>query len=349
MKNKSTEPLELAHYINRFLFEYAPSHLTNSDNTLDSYGTALTLYIGYLEAQRGITPDRFSQDCFDQQHIEGWLEWLSVERKCGASTCNNRLSAIRAFTRYLSSRDIKYLPLNTGAMAVPYRKAVKKKVSGLSRDAVKTILAEPDTHSRTGLRDMTLMIVLYATAARINELLSLKIGDIYFNSQKPYAVITGKGGKIRTLYLLPKAVSFLELYIKKYHGGTPGKEDYLFFSPINGKGCKLSQQAVFKLLRKYAASAHEKCGDVPLDLHAHQFRHAKATHWLEDGMNIVQISFLLGHSSVETTMAYLDITTEQEMKALETIEGEKNQNVSPKWNPQKDTLSDLCGLRKLKQ
>lgn len=66
-------------------------------------------------------------------------------------------------------------------------------------------------------------------------------------------------------------------------------------------------------------------------------------------MNIVQISFLLGHSSVETTMAYLDITTEQEMKALETIEGEKNQNVSPKWNPQKDTLSDLCGLRKLKQ
>ena len=66
-------------------------------------------------------------------------------------------------------------------------------------------------------------------------------------------------------------------------------------------------------------------------------------------MNIVQISFLLGHSSVETTMAYLDITTEQEMKALETIEGEKNQNVSPKWNPKKDTLSDLCGLRKLKQ
>ena len=65
MKNKSTEPLELAHYINRFLSEYAPSHLTNSDNTLDSYGTALTLYIGYLEAQRGITPDRFSQDCFD--------------------------------------------------------------------------------------------------------------------------------------------------------------------------------------------------------------------------------------------------------------------------------------------
>jgi len=61
MKNKTAEPLELAHYINKFLSEYAPSHLTNSDNTLDSYGTALTLYMGYLETQRGITPDKFSR------------------------------------------------------------------------------------------------------------------------------------------------------------------------------------------------------------------------------------------------------------------------------------------------
>ena len=86
MKNKTAEPLELAHYINKFLSEYAPSHLTNSDNTLDSYGTALTLYMGYLETQRGITPDKFSPECFDQQHIEGWLEWLSGERKCGAGS-----------------------------------------------------------------------------------------------------------------------------------------------------------------------------------------------------------------------------------------------------------------------
>lgn len=127
------------------------------------------------------------------------------------------------------------------------------------------------------------------------------------------------------------------------------KEDYLFFSPISGKGSKLSQQAVFKLLRKYAASAHEKCGDVPLDLHAHQFRHAKATHWLEDGMNIVQISFLLGHSSVETTMVYLDITTEQEMKALETIEGEKIRMCRQNRILKKILFLNLCGLRKLKQ
>lgn len=179
--------------------------------------------------------------------------------------------------------------------------------------------------------------------------MSIKIKDIYINAAKPYIIITGKRQKIRTLYLLPKAVGFLQLYIGRFHGDSPGKDDYLFYSSIRGKDNKLSQQAVHKLLHKYAELAHKKCDDVPLDLHAHQFRHAKATHWLEDGMNIVQISFLLGHSSVETTMVYLDITTEQEMKALATLEDEKNQNVSAKWNPEKDTLSDICGLRKLKK
>lgn len=71
--------------------------------------------------------------------------------------------------------------------------------------------------------------------------------------------------------------------------------------------------------------------DVPLNLHAHQFRHAKASHWLENGMNIAQISYLLGHECIQATMAYLDITTEQEEKALETLENESQKNMAKKW------------------
>ncbi len=69
------------------------------------------------------------------------------------------------------------------------------------------------------------------------------------------------------------------------------------------------------------------CDEVPMDLHAHQLRHAKASHWLEDGMNIVQISFLLGHEQLQTTMVYLDITIEQELKALATLEDENDKKV----------------------
>ncbi len=60
------------------------------------------------------------------------------------------------------------------------------------------------------------------------------------------------------------------------------------------------------------------------------FGHAKASHWLEDGMNIVQISFLLGHEQLQTTMAYLDITTDEKAKGLATLEDENDKKVSPK-------------------
>ena len=90
------------------------------------------------------------------------------------------------------------------------------------------------------------------------------------------------------------------------------------------------------------------CDDVPLDLHAHQLRHAKASHWLEDGMNIVQISFLLGHEQLQTTMVYIDITTEQELKALTTLEDENDKKVSKKWK-KKGGLAEFCGVKSMKK
>lgn len=99
------------------------------------------------------------------------------------------------------------------------------------------------------------------------------------------------------------------------------------------------------MLKKYAVRANKICSDVPLGLHAHQFRHAKASHWLEDGMNIVQISFLLGHEQLQTTMVYLDITTEEKAKALATLEDETSKKVSPKWRKSDGSLVDFCGLK----
>ena len=89
-----------------------------------------------------------------------------------------------------------------------------------------------------------------------------------------------------------------------------------------GKYVKLTEPAIDKRIKIYAADAHKRCLEVPLATHAHQFRHAKATHWLEDGMNIIQIRFLLGHASLNTTMRYLDITTDDKRQALATLENE---------------------------
>lgn len=98
------------------------------------------------------------------------------------------------------------------------------------------------------------------------------------------------------------------------------------------------------MLKKYAKKAHTECTDVPLELHAHQLRHAKASHWLEDGMNIVQISFLLGHEHIQTTMVYLHITTEDEAKALATLEGDNESKTEKKWKKPDGSLRGFCGL-----
>lgn len=347
MAKIDSRALEVSKYINSFLQDYAPSHLTNSEHTIRAYDTTLTLYIGFLEI-RGVKSSAFSAKSFERPIIEDWLKWLSEERGCSAETCNNRLASLRAFIKYLSSRDIKFLYLLNDARAIPLRTTSKRKVSGLSKGAVKTLLSLPDLCTKAGVRDETLMIVLYGTAARLDEVLSMKIKDLHLECSKPHVTVRGKGDVIRTLYLLPKAVDHLKNYLGVYHNNEPNPESYVFFSRNTGEASKLSQAAVRKMLKKYAEAAHMIDPDVPLDLHAHQFRHARASHWLEEGMNIVQISRLLGHAHLQTTMIYLDITTEQEALALATLEDETAKNAVRKWNPEKDTLSALCGLRKLR-
>jgi site-specific recombinase XerD len=110
----------------------------------------------------------------------------------------------------------------------------------------------------------------------------------------------------------------------------------------------MSQAAVNKQLRKHAAAAHVNCSEVPLDIHAHQLRHAKASHWLEDGMNVVQISALLGHAQLEATMIYLDISMEQKIEALAALEDERDKSMPKKWKASKQSLASLCGVRSLK-
>ena len=341
---RNNEAVKLSRYISDYLYDYAPHMLTNSEHTIKSYRDALTLYIKFLE-EEGTTPSDFSKSCFERPQIEKWIRWLKETRGCSPNTCNVRLASIRVFLEYVASRDVGLIYLSQEAKLIKRLKCARKKVSGLTRDAVAAMLAAPDTATGIGKRDLVFMILLYATAARLDEILSIKIKQLHITgTKKPYVNIIGKGQKTRTLYLLPKAVSHLKKYINEVHGTQPDPEAYLFYSRVGGKYGKLTSPALDKRLKKYAKSAHAQCPDVPLSIHAHQFRHGKASHWIEDGINVLQVSFLLGHAQLETTMVYVDITTEEKAKALATLESENDKSVSKKWKKQDGTLSEFCGL-----
>ncbi|MDO4978452.1 MAG: tyrosine-type recombinase/integrase [Eubacteriales bacterium] len=345
MKKANKEACELAGYIYSFLNDYAPNQRTSSNHTLKSYSIALTLYIGFLEEVKQVTPDKLTAEYFGQPVMEEWLNWLRDVRECSPQTCNIRLASIRVFLTYLASRDVKYLHLSNNASHIKARKTMKKHVEGMSRNAVKVITEQPDPATKTGRRDLTFMVLLYATAARMDEMLDMKVSQLHLSADRPYVTLIGKGRKTRNIYLLPKAVAHVQRYLKDFHGSNPNDDDFLFYSRNTGKTGKLSQTAIDKMLKKHAKAARKKCSDVPEKLHAHQFRHAKASHWLEDGMNIVQISFLLGHADVKTTMVYLDITTEAELKAMATLDDEEDKKIPKKWKADCNKLSAFCGLK----
>jgi len=333
----------LARHISTFLNDYVPSQKSESANTLKAYQDSIGLYLQFLD-EKGTTPRNLDAGCFGRDRIEEWLGWLRTERNNQPDTRNNRLASIRTFLKYLGHKEARFLYLYQEATEIERFKTLKKKVEGLSRPAVKALLDIPDQTTRMGRRDLVLILLVYSTAARIDEILSMKVSQLHLETAKPYASIIGKGNKVRTLYLLPRAVAHLKKYLLEFHGQNPVPEAYVFYSRNTGIYGKLTAAAADKMLKKHAKKAHETCTDVPLKLHAHQLRHAKASHWLEDGMNIVQISFLLGHEQLQTSMVYLDITTEDEAKALATLEGDEDSKVERKWKKSDGSLCEFCGL-----
>jgi site-specific recombinase XerD len=342
------ESVAIAKYISTFLNDYMPSQKTKSVYTMKSYGDAITLFIGFLETEKGGGERNLCGECFNANNIESWLVWLRDKRGNSPETCNTRLASLRAFVKYLGRQEVKYLYLSQAASQIDRQKTVASKVAGMSKKAVQALLDAPDASTKAGRRDIALMVAMYGTAARINEILSLKIEHLHLNEKKPCITVIGKGDKIRTLYLLPKTVAHLRAYLTDAHGGNPLPDSFVFYSRNKGPSGQMCQNAVNKQLKKHGLAARAVCKEVPENIHAHQLRHAKASHWLEDGMNIVQISFLLGHAQLETTMVYLDITTEQEAEALATLEDENDKSVPKRWKVSGKSLADICGVRQLK-
>ena len=342
---KKTEAVVISRNIARFLNQYVPEQKTHSPHTRKGFEDTLGLYLDFLESS-GVPPTQLKAEHFSVEMIEKWLKTLIEERGNKPETRNIRLSQLREFLKFLGREEPGFVYLYVEAKQIPRLRETKRKVEGMSREAVRTLLEMPNQWTKTGRRDTVLMTIMYSVAARVDEILSLKINDLELDDSKPYLRLRGKGNKLRTLYLLPQPVMLLKSYLKEFHGEHPEQDAYVFYSRNTGKYGKMTASAIDKMLKKYARAAQDSCSKVPIGLHAHQLRHAKATHWLEDGMNIVQISFLLGHEQIETTMKYLDITIQDEMKALATLTSETTVEEEKKWKKDPETLRELCGLKR---
>ncbi|WP_175549954.1 tyrosine-type recombinase/integrase [Mariniphaga anaerophila] len=338
---------DLARYTYDWINIHIPSLKTSSCHTERSYRLSLSLYGRFLESNKGITPFNLNGECFSVEKLNEWRTWLKQERGVCNGTCNNRMAAIKSLLEYIGGRNPAYSYLYIRASEhIHSLREPKRKVNGMSRNAVQAVFAVPDTTTRIGLRDLVLMMLSYGVAARIDEILSLKVLDIHLEAKEPFVILHGKGGRIRSIYLQKRLVEWLERYLKLFHKTNPKQDDFLFYSPCHGTRGKLTQPAISKRLKLYAKKAHERCKEVPLDLHSHLWRHSMACHWREDNINIVEIKELMGHSSLQSTMIYQDVTEEQKKAAIETLEDTVTKSMRKKWKlPENKGLAALFGMK----
>ena len=163
-------------------------------------------------------------------------------------------------------------------MAIPVKKTVRKSIKSLEKESVALILRQPDTSTLRGRRDATMLCFLYDTAARVQEICDLKIGDV--RSEHPASVrILGKGRKIRTIPLLPTTANNLKQYLSEIRMLTPEKSHYPLFT--NRDGETLTRAGMTYILNKYVKSASSIDNSIPTHISLHILRHTKAMHIYE--------------------------------------------------------------------
>lgn len=336
--------------IHNFLLITLPKERKCSKSTIRSYKKSLELLLDFTKEKTGKPLINLAFEDIDRNVLAAFLDHLESERNCSVSTRNQRLHCIRSFFRYAAQEDISNVCHFNEIDKVKKAKQHRILVEHMSETAVQAILAQPDTTTHIGKRDAFMMLLLYRTGIRVQELVDIRLKDIRLGNH-PSLTICGKGSKIRSIPLRPDTVKHLRHYIEFFHAeGSMYSDDYLFFTVRNGSRKRMTEDNVRSLVRKYGISARENCLEVPENVHPHLFRHSLAMSLYQNGVDLSLISQWLGHSCVETTLIYAHADTEMKRQAIEKAVPEGSElkhflNAERYVVDDEDLLKQLCGLK----
>lgn len=168
----------------------------------------------------------------------------------------------------------------------------------LTRDEARRLLAQPNRRYPTGLRNYTMMAVMYRAGLRVSEVLALQ--PVHIDNRRLHIrVVDGKGGKDRTVPVEPWLIDAVQTW-QKVRAGLPGDPQSLF---VTLKGEPINDRYVRAMVKREAVAA----GIADKDIHPHTLRHSFASELLEDGFTIREVQDLLGHSDLSTTMIYTHV------------------------------------------
>ncbi len=319
---------------------YLPETCGVSPNTCNSYRDAFKLLLLYFQEEKGVPANSIELRMLNRNLASNFLDWLEVQRKVSVTTRNQRLAAMKAFAHYVQYRNPEYLENCTDIIALRPKKHEKPVIPFLTEEELKALLAQPDPSTRHGLRDLTLLSLLYDSGARVQEITDLKLKDIRLTNPA-MVTLTGKGRKARQVPLMKETCKLLDAYIRNFNLNSEPLTSPLFF---NQKGQALSRYGITYILKKYVSQA-ELDSDTR-KISPHVLRHTKAMHLLRAGVNMIYIRDFLGHVDISTTEVYARIDAEMKRKVFEEKVPNFTPNTTMPWEEDKDLLQWLTQFGK---
>ena len=268
-------------------------------NSLEAYRRDMRLFARWLQVRRPA--------CATLHQVEGHdLSAYFAERhdQTKPSSANRRLSVLKRFYQLaLRQKQVAVDPCLQLASA----KQPDRFVHTLTEAQVESLLGAPDVTTPLGLRERTMLELMYASGLRVSELVALKMVELSLNDG--VLRVTGKGSKTRLVPFGQEARHWIERYLAEARGVIlDGQVDDALF--VTARGGPMTRQMFWKLIK-----AHALRGGVSVPLSPHTLRHAFATHLLNHGADLRAVQMLLGHADISTTTIYTHVARER-LKAL---------------------------------
>jgi integrase/recombinase XerD len=262
-------------------------------NTLEAYRRDMRLFSTWLRAERGK-----AVLAAQAEDMHAYFAARHAETK--ATSANRRLAVLKRFYQMaLRQKKIQADP----CLHMQSAKQPPRFPKTLSEAQVEALLAAPDVNTALGLRDRTMLELMYASGLRVSELVLLKSVEVGMN--EGVLRITGKGSKTRLVPFGEEARAWIERYLRDARAAILNGQgsDALF---VTARGGAMTRQMFWTLIKKYAIKA-----GIHAPLSPHTLRHAFATHLLNHGADLRVVQLLLGHADISTTQIYTHVARER--------------------------------------
>lgn len=289
-----------------YLHDYMPITRNLSDKSVIAYKQSLKTYLKFLKNEKALTESKVTFDSFSRENIICYIGWLK-ESGYASKTINLKLTAIRSFLKYCGEEDFELRGVYTEICAIKKQKEEKHAIEYLQPNATAAILAAYDVNTSKHRRNRMMLIMLYDTGARVQELADINLSSLHLDMENPFVTLIGKGRKSRNVPLLKKTLLHLKEYIKEFH--PKFEENALFYSLFDGKPHRLSTDSISLILKNASQNARKSCSEVPKRVHCHMMRKTKAMDLYKNGVPLPFIMQLLGHESMSTTSGFYAFAT----------------------------------------